>query len=240
MPGEVTALTHRGRIAWWSQEGDVLEALVERVGAVVASGWTAVAPLHRLGQALLADLAGDDDAVLAALDGIPQDVDDAWLRSTAAWLRSVVLGGMGDIAGSLAALDGVTSTDPGLEQAIAQSRALGHRALGDLTTYQEAAARIVTAIQTAGVERNILEYAAHTARSCANVGDMVGARRYLDAARRRRGMESGTRPSDYSSQRPLWRWRRARRAKQPRRSDLATRSRNLWAASAGRGGTISR
>jgi LuxR family maltose regulon positive regulatory protein len=87
---ELAALGQLGRLAWWRQDLPALEGLAARVGELEAAGQPKARELAALGRALVADLQGDDETVLAELANIEALVLDPAVAGVATWLAGVV------------------------------------------------------------------------------------------------------------------------------------------------------
>lgn len=86
---EVAAISQLAHVAWWLADVVTLVGLIERVRELHASGVASLGDLLRLGEALGADIGGDERAAMEALDGI--DGTDELASVAADWMRSRML-----------------------------------------------------------------------------------------------------------------------------------------------------
>ena len=97
--GEVAAIGHQGIVHWWANDVERIFALFPRAETLAATGSVSAAGLLSIGTAAIAQVAGDADAVLAALDGVATRVNTRWLP-VVVWLRSVARRQLGDLQGA--------------------------------------------------------------------------------------------------------------------------------------------
>jgi ATP/maltotriose-dependent transcriptional regulator MalT/DNA-binding SARP family transcriptional activator len=88
---EVTAVARLAVDAWWRQDARAMGEQLQRVLELAATGNARARGLSTLGHAILADLSGGDDQVLALLASIEPDQVDASWAAAALWLRGAVL-----------------------------------------------------------------------------------------------------------------------------------------------------
>jgi DNA-binding SARP family transcriptional activator/ATP/maltotriose-dependent transcriptional regulator MalT len=182
--GELGAIALLGRVAWWRSDLALLGEIFPRVLELEAAGQPLAGAIAAVGRAVLADLAGDDDAVLAHLDGVaPGVLDDQW-QAVADWLRASVLAGAGDADVAVAILDGLhRSSDPAFLLTVEGTR-LGTRwSQGHVDEVVAALPSIVERIRAAGVVHNLQVAATQAAFVAAQVGDAERSGRYLAEAR---------------------------------------------------------
>jgi LuxR family transcriptional regulator, maltose regulon positive regulatory protein len=181
--GELGAIAVLGRVAWWRADLALLGQFFPRVLELEAEGHPLAGAIGAVGRAVLADLAGDDDAVLAHLDGVaPGVLDDQW-QAVADWLRASVLAGAGDADGAIAILDGLHgSSDPAFVLTVEGTRLAARWSQGDVDEVVAALPSIVERIRAAGVAHNLQVAVTHAAFAMAAVGDAERAGRYLAEA----------------------------------------------------------
>jgi DNA-binding SARP family transcriptional activator len=178
--GELGAIALLGQVAWWRADLELLAGLLPRVVELEAEGHPLARALAALGQAVVADIVGGDDDVLAHLDAIePGVLDDAW-EAMAAWLRATTLAGGGRAEESLAVFDAI----PPIPDAAFQLNVEGARleallALGQLDEVVAAVPSITDRLEAAGVVQFVLVSLAEAAFVLAWVGDVEGARRLV-------------------------------------------------------------
>ena len=105
--GELGAIALLGQVAWWRADLGLLAGLLPRVVELEAEGYPLARALAGLGQAVVADMTGGDDDVLAHLDAIEPGVfDDAW-EAMAAWLHTARAGRRRPYRESLGVFDAI-------------------------------------------------------------------------------------------------------------------------------------
>jgi LuxR family transcriptional regulator, maltose regulon positive regulatory protein len=131
--GELGAIALLGQVAWWRADLELLAGLLPRVVELAAEGHPLARALAALGQAVVADIVGGDDDVLAHLDAIEAGVlDDAW-EAMAAWLRGTTLAGSGRAEESLAVFDAIPPIpDPAFQLNFEGARLEARWALGQI------------------------------------------------------------------------------------------------------------
>jgi LuxR family transcriptional regulator, maltose regulon positive regulatory protein len=183
--GELGAIALLGQVAWWRADLGLLAGLFPRVMELEAEGHPLARALAALGQAVLADIVGGDDDVLAHLDAIePGVLDDAW-QAMAGWLRATTLSGGGRAEESIAVFDAI----PPLPDAAFQLNVEGARlearwALGQVDEVVAAAPSVADRLAAAGVLQFVLVSLAETAFVLAWVGDVEGARHLVARVQR--------------------------------------------------------
>jgi ATP/maltotriose-dependent transcriptional regulator MalT/DNA-binding SARP family transcriptional activator len=96
---EMTAIARLGIDAWWRQDVVALVRVAGRVAELTMTGNPRAMGLALLGGAIVADLGGDGDQVLALLGSIePHQVDPAW-EAASIWVTGSVLVDRGDAEG---------------------------------------------------------------------------------------------------------------------------------------------
>ncbi|HET6834880.1 MAG TPA: BTAD domain-containing putative transcriptional regulator [Acidimicrobiales bacterium] len=186
--GELGAIALLGQVAWWRADVGLLAGLFPRVVELEAEGHPLARALAALGQAVVADMTGGDDDVLAHLDAIePGVLDDAW-EAMAAWLRATTLAGGGRPEESLAVFDAIPPIpDPAFQLNVAGARLEALWALGQLDEVVAAAPSITDGLAAAGVVQFVLVSLAETAFVFAWVGDVEGARGLVERVQRTGG-----------------------------------------------------
>ncbi|HET6775220.1 MAG TPA: BTAD domain-containing putative transcriptional regulator [Acidimicrobiales bacterium] len=182
--GELSAIAVLGRVAWWRSDLALLGEIFPRVLELEAEGEPLAGAIAAVGRAVLADLGGDDEAVLAHLDGVrPGLLDDQW-QAVTDWLRASVLAGMGDADGAIAMLDGIhRSPDPAFLLTVEGTRMTTRWSQGHVDDVVAALPSIVDRIRAAGVVHNLQVATTQAAFGSAWVGDVESAGRYLAEAR---------------------------------------------------------
>jgi DNA-binding SARP family transcriptional activator len=183
--GELGALALLGRVAWWRGDVGLLAELFPRVLELEAAGHPVARAIAGVGRAVIADLEGDDDLVLASLDAIePGVLDEAW-QTMADWLRAMILQGRGDAAEALAILDAIPpATDPAFALTVEGSGRLTRWALGHLDEVLAGVEDLVERVRAAGIAQNLLVGLTQGAYALAAGGHVARARGFLAEAER--------------------------------------------------------
>jgi LuxR family transcriptional regulator, maltose regulon positive regulatory protein len=178
--GELGAIALLGHVAWWRADLELLAGLLPRVVELAAEGHPLARALAALGQAVVADIVGGDDDVLAHLDAIePGVLDDAW-EAMAAWLRGTTLAGSGRAEESLAVFDAIPPIpDPAFQLNFEGARLEARWALGQIDEVVAAVPSITDGLEAAGVLQFVLVSLAEAAFVFAWVGDVEGAKRLI-------------------------------------------------------------
>jgi DNA-binding SARP family transcriptional activator len=97
--GEVAAIAHEGIVRWWANDIDGILGLLARLHVLADVGSTSASAIAVIGAAAIAQVVGDADGVLAALDGVEARIHSRWLP-VVGWLRSVARRQLGDLRGA--------------------------------------------------------------------------------------------------------------------------------------------
>jgi LuxR family transcriptional regulator, maltose regulon positive regulatory protein len=183
--GEVGALALLGEVAWWRGDHGLLAEVLPRLAELGAEGHPLARAVVGLGQAVVADIVGGDDDVLANLDAIEPGVfDDAW-EAMADWLRATILAGGGRAEEAIAVIDAIPPIpDPALQLAVEGARLQARWALGQLDEVVAALPSITDRFEAAGVLQFVLVSLAEAAFVLAWVGDVEGAQGLVERVRR--------------------------------------------------------
>jgi LuxR family transcriptional regulator, maltose regulon positive regulatory protein len=180
---EVSALALLGRVAWWHQDVALLAEIAPRITALAEAGHPLARALAALGRAVAADVAGDDATVLRELAMIDPAVLDPTWRAVAQWLEAAVLVGTGDAARALEVLDGVGKVpDVAFQWTTEALRLAVWWSIGRVDDVIAALPELLRGVQAAGQTQNIMLSLANASFALAFVGDIEGARPYLDEA----------------------------------------------------------
>jgi LuxR family transcriptional regulator, maltose regulon positive regulatory protein len=183
--GELGAIALLGQVAWWRADLGLLAGLLSRVVELEAEGYPLARALAGLGQAVVADMSGGDDDVLAHLDAIePGVLDDGW-QAMAAWLRATTLAGGGRAEESIAVFDAIPPIpDPAFHLNVEGARIQARWALGQIDEAVAAVPSITDRLEAAGVVQFALVSLAEGAFVLAWDGDAEGAQRLMARAQR--------------------------------------------------------
>jgi LuxR family transcriptional regulator, maltose regulon positive regulatory protein len=184
--GEVSALALLGEVAWWRGDGALLAEVLPRLATLGAEGHPLARAVAGLGQAVVADIVGGDDDVLASLDAIEPGVfDDTW-EAMAGWLRATTLAGGGRAEEAIAVIEGMPPIhDPALQLATEGAHLQARWALGHIDEVVADVPPIIDRFEAAGVLQFVLVSMAEAAFVLAWVGDVEGARELVARVRRR-------------------------------------------------------
>jgi LuxR family transcriptional regulator, maltose regulon positive regulatory protein len=183
--GELGAIALLGQVAWWRADIGLLAGLLSRVVELEAEGHRLARALSALGQAVAADIVGDDDDVLAHLDAIePGVLDDAW-EAMAGWLRGTTLAGSGRAEEAIAVFDAVPPiSDPAFQLNFEGARLEARWALGQVDEVVAAVPSVTDGLEAAGVLQFVLVSLAEAAFVYAWVGNVAEAQRLIARVRR--------------------------------------------------------
>lgn len=193
--GELGAISHLGRVAWWTNDRGALNEVGPRLTELAARGRPEALALNAVRSSILADLRGDDAAMLEALAEVaPGQLGPAW-EPALAWIRSLALQGLGDNEAARVVTRSVLDSlrDPVYRPAFeAQEASLAWQA-GDQLDVEpwEDGPRSLDESAASGVQHNLGVAAANLAYRRAHLGDLVAARQLLAEARAR---PAGDRP----------------------------------------------
>ena len=182
--GELAAIALLGRVAWWLGRLDLLAEHFPRVLALEAEGHPLARALGGIGRAVLADLEGDDDAVIAAVRAIEPGVLDPGWAAVADWLLASTLATAGRTGEALSVLDAMPpSADPAFAATTEGARLLVDWTFGRVDHVAAALPGLLERVRAAGLAQNMVVGLAQSVLVRATLGDTEGAARDLEAAR---------------------------------------------------------
>jgi DNA-binding SARP family transcriptional activator/tetratricopeptide (TPR) repeat protein len=188
--GELAALALLGRVAWWLQDASLLGEVGPRVAELEAEGHPLARALAALGRAVVADLGGDDAAVLAELESIEPDVLDPSWTAVAQWFRANLLTSLGEPDRALEILDSISGVaDVAFQRTVDAQRFVAWWALGRVDDVVGALPGLLADVRSAGQTQNIMFGLVSASLVLASLGQVDPARRYLDEVG---GIESRT------------------------------------------------
>jgi ATP/maltotriose-dependent transcriptional regulator MalT/DNA-binding SARP family transcriptional activator len=181
---ELTALAQLGRLAWGRQDrASIGGEVAVRIAEIEATGDPKAKGLAAFVRAMAADLAGDDDRLLAEVDGIDRGVLDPVWDSMATWLHGGVLLDQGHAGAVIEMLDNTPHTgDPAVVSILQGLRIRCLWALGRLEEAFELIPPALAALRSAGIASLHAQGLVNAALAYGHVGDVTQARRYLDEA----------------------------------------------------------
>ena len=182
--GELTALAQLGRLAWGRQDrASIGGEVAVRIAEIEATGNPTAKGLAAFIRALAADLAGEDDRVLAELDSIDRGVLDPVWDSMATWLHGGVLLDQGHAAATLEMLDTTPHTgDPAVVSILEGLRIRSLWALGRLEEAHDRMPDALLALRAAGIAALHAQGLVNAAIAHAHVGNVTDARLCLHEA----------------------------------------------------------
>ena len=182
---EMTAVAQLGRLAWIRQDGAALGALAGRVAELEPGGHPAARALATFGRAMVADMLGDDAAVLSLLDSIePSALDSAW-EILASFLYATVSLDLGDRGVMYRAVERHASTaEPTLRPVLDALELAAWWADGRVDDVLGGIPAAEVALRATSSTYILYVGLIGSANAFAITGDVAGARRYLDEAAR--------------------------------------------------------
>jgi DNA-binding SARP family transcriptional activator len=183
--GELGAIALLGEVAWWQGDFGLLAGVLGRAVELEAEGHALARAVAALGQAVMADIVAGDDDVLAHLGAIEPGVFDHVWEAMARWLHATTLVGGGRAEESVTVIDAIPPIpDPALQLAVEGARLQARWALGQVDEVVATIPGIIDRFEAAGVLQFVLVSLAEAAFVLAWVGDVDGARRLVERARR--------------------------------------------------------
>jgi len=188
LDAELAAIAQLGQIAWWRQDDAALGEIITRLFELEPTGHPVARSLAAIARGALADLAGDDAAVLAELDGMATGVLDTVWDAYAGWMCGVVHLDTGTPGATDEIIERLRPSIDSATRTIIES--LQFRAWWAAGRVDEALAAIPDVV--ADEQRTGPTYNHHLGQIFASIafsyaGDVEAARRYLDES-------SGTAP----------------------------------------------
>jgi LuxR family maltose regulon positive regulatory protein len=183
LDAELAAIAQLGQLAWWRHDLDALGELVTRLFELETTGHPVARALASIARAAVADLAGDDVAVLTELDSMASGVLDTVWDAYAGWMCGVVHLDRGEPEATWEIIEQLVLTADSATRPIIDS--LQFRTSWAEGRVDEALARIPRVL--AAEQRTGPTYNFHIGQIFASIafshtGDVVAGRRYLDDA----------------------------------------------------------
>jgi ATP/maltotriose-dependent transcriptional regulator MalT/DNA-binding SARP family transcriptional activator len=177
LDAEVTAIAELTKLAWWRQDLEALAVLGARVFELDSTGHPTVRALAAFGRALLADMVGDDGAVLAELDSIEPSALDASWRVHVDFMRAVVHQESGDIDLALDLVErSLPGTSPMNRYVLDAVRLVSRWKQGRIDEVVAEVPSVIAAARQTGVRYNLYLGLAMASTLYAHAGDPTSAR----------------------------------------------------------------
>jgi DNA-binding SARP family transcriptional activator len=181
LDAELAAIAQLGQVAWWRQDDEALGEIITRLFELEPTGHPVALALAAIARAAFHDLAGDDAAVLAELDGMATGILDTVWDAYAGWMCGVVHLDTGTPEASDEIIERLRPSMDSATRPIIES--LQFRAWWAGGRVDEALARIPAVV--ADERRTGPTYNHHLGQIFASIafsyaGDVETARRYLD------------------------------------------------------------
>jgi LuxR family maltose regulon positive regulatory protein len=181
LDGEVVAIAELIKLAWWRQDVAALAELGGRVVELDVTGHRTVRALAAFGRAMLADMAGDDAAVLAELDGIEPSALDASWRVHVNFLRAIVHQERGELDLAIELVDQASSsTDATNRYVLDTVRVVSRWKQGAIDEVVEQTPALIEAARRTGVRYNLYLGLAMASTMYAHAGDPGAAQSCFD------------------------------------------------------------
>ncbi|MGH9209120.1 MAG: BTAD domain-containing putative transcriptional regulator [Acidimicrobiales bacterium] len=180
---ELLAIAHRGTLAWWRQDLDVLAEVTPRLTELAATGDPAAEAMMRVKAALMEDIAGNDQGVLDHLarvtSGVLPPTFEAYAIALSAWVH-VDRGQPEAVARILAPV--ASGLDPALQFVIDCPRLMATWSLGQIDEFIERLPGLLAAGRVMGLGFLLASVLNHASVAFSQIGDVAAAQRLLDEA----------------------------------------------------------
>ena len=183
--GELVAIAQLGRLAWWRQDVAALGQLMLRIVELEATGNSTARALATVSRAMLADVQGDAEAVLAELSDLdPSLLDPAW-EVLAAWLYGTAHVELGQPELTYEVVERLLpGADRGLRVILLTLQQIAQWSEGRVDEVFEQLPKLITECRQTG-NAYLLAYGQGIAGAInAHVGQLAAARRAFDEAKR--------------------------------------------------------
>lgn len=181
---EMAAISQLGRLSWFRQDPSVFgPQMWEREAELAAAGHPHARAMHAFGGAVIADLAGNDAAVLDELATIESGLLDPGWQAMASWLHVVVRLGLGDAEAVADLVERLGSTvDPGYRTIVDGFRLRTWWSLGRVDDVLRDAPAALAAARATEVAAIVHLALTNFTIMYSYVGDVTEARRCLEEA----------------------------------------------------------
>ena len=177
---ELTAIGQIGRLAWWWQDVDLLAKLSLRVFELDQGGHPKAGALASFGWALVADMSGDDDALLEKLGSIGPGVLDPGWETLARWYEGITRLYMGQAAATRIIVDSLATADPAMGYVVETLELMVLWATGHCDAVLERTPAVIAAGRSFGVTYSLSLGMTTASLAYSHTGNDVEARACLD------------------------------------------------------------
>ena len=179
---ELVAVGHIGRLAWWWQDAGLLQEQTRRVFELEQEGHPRAGALAAFAWALVADMGGDDQAVLEHLGRIPPGVLDPGWELLARWYEGLVRLYLGQPAATRIIVDSLTTADPSMSYVVETLELMVLWATGHVDAVMERTPAVVAAARAYGVTYSLALGLTTAGLAYSHTGDPAAARLCLSDA----------------------------------------------------------
>lgn len=181
--GELSAVSHLGHAAWWSQDLSILAEIFPHVAALASDGHLPAVGLLAVGRSLIADVKGDDEAMIAQVRSAPPGSLAGGWPPVAAWIEGAARVARGEIEEPIRLLtEALAEADPmfRLTMQVLVLQAQWYR--GEIDVVLAESSAIAHRVAEVGIAHNVAGVGAQAAAGHATVGDLDTARGLLAIA----------------------------------------------------------
>jgi DNA-binding SARP family transcriptional activator len=181
--GELTAIAQMGQLAWWRVDLAFVAELMARVVQLEATGNPRAVGVATIARALVADLAGNDTAVLAELATLDASMlDPAW-SIMAGFLQGMVHLDIGEPEAACTIVDGLLPTaDPAMRYILDALQLRAWWSLGRVDEVLGGIPQVMAAAKRSGNAYNMYLGGILASIAFSQAGDVVSAQNCLDDA----------------------------------------------------------
>ena len=181
--GELTAIAQMGMLAWWQVDLVTVAELMTRVVELEATGNPRAAGVASIARAVVADLAGDDAAVLGELASLdPTVLDPAW-TILAGFLQGLIHLDLGEPEPALAIVEALLPTaDPAMRYILDALRLRAWWSLGRVHEVLAGIPPVMAEAKRSGNAYNLYLGGILASIAYSHAGDVAAAQGCLDDA----------------------------------------------------------
>jgi DNA-binding SARP family transcriptional activator len=181
--GELTAIAQLGMLAWWRVDHEAVTELMARVIELKATGNPRALGVASIAQAVVADLAGNDAAVLSELSSLdPTVLDPAW-TILAGFLQGLIHLDLGEPEPALAIVEALLpTTDPAMRYILDALRLRAWWSLGRVEEVLAGIPPVMAEAKRSGNAYNLYLGGILASIAYSHAGDVAAAQGCLDDA----------------------------------------------------------